>query len=361
MQTPTPDLPATEVTLDTLTAQLGGRVLGDGTKRLKGCATLEDAGPDELAFVIHPRYFGSVADSNAGCVLVSPQHAHRWPDRTCWIHDDPYLALRGALLLLHGNQTPPPVGISEQAWIDPSAQLGELCTIRPGAYIAPRAKLGRRVVVFPGVYIGKDATIGDDCVLHPGVCIYARCVLGRRVVLHSNCVIGQDGLGYATATLPGETETAHHKLPPAGNAVIEDDVEMGAGCCVDRATLASTVVGRGTKFSNHVVIGHGCKVGPHNLFVAGVGLAGSVTTGTHVTIGGQVGIAGHLTIGDRVKIAASSKVMHDIPPDQTWGGTPAQPMMQTKRVLLQQQRLPDLAATVKQLERRLAELEKKLS
>ncbi len=345
------------ISLASLVSTLGGEAVGDASWALRGCATLEDAGPDELSFVIHPRYLGRVPNSAAGCLLVGKEHAARWPGRTRWVHPEPYVALRGALRALHGDAPLPEVGISPDAGIAPNAQVGELCTIRPGAYVAPRANLGRRVVVYPNVYVGKGAVIGDDCVLHPGVCVYAGCVLGQRVTLHANTVIGQDGFGYATTKLDGDDTVKHHRLPAVGNAVVEDDVEMGANCSIDRATLGSTVIGRGTKFSNNVVIGHGCKIGPHNLFVAGVGIAGSTTTGSHVTMGGHVGVAGHLTLGNRVTIAASSNVMHDIPEGETWGGTPAQPLTQAKRVLLQQQRLPELAATVKKLEKRVWALE----
>ena len=193
--------------------------------------------------------------------------------------------------------------------------------------------------------------------LYPHVTVYDDCIIANRVTLHAGCSIGQDGFGYSTHAVPGQ-EPVHHKIPQAGNVVIEDDVEMGANCSVDRATLGSTVIGAGTKFSNGVTIGHGCHVGPHNLFVAQVGLAGSVETGKHVVLGGQVGIAGHLKVGDRAQVAATSGVMKDVPPDSVYGGTPAIPLRETKRVVLYAQRLPDLAARIKTLEREIERLKK---
>ncbi len=346
-----------DTTVAALAARFGGHAVGEADRRIRRCATLPDADAEALSFLANPRYVEPALESAAGCVLLSADHAARFEGRTLWVHDDPYFAFRQAMTVLHGFRPLPPVGIDAQAWIDDTAEVGELCTIRPGAYVARGAKIGRRVTLYPNVYVGKQAVIGDDCVLHPGVCVYDGCVLGDRVVLHANTSIGQDGLGYATAKAPEDDEVRHHKIPCAGNAVVEDDVEMGACCAIDRATLGSTVIGRGTKFSDHVVIGHGCTIGPHNLFVAGVGVAGSVTTGAYVVMGGQVGVAGHLTLGDGAKIAASSKVMHDVPPGESWGGTPAQPLTQTKRLLLQQQRLPELAAVVKRLERQVGALE----
>jgi UDP-3-O-[3-hydroxymyristoyl] glucosamine N-acyltransferase len=271
--------------------------------------------------------------------------------------EDPYYALRQAMVLLHGFRPAPAVGISPQSYLADTAEIGELCTLRPFAYVAPGARIGDRVVLYPGSYVGKHAIIGNDCVLHPGVCVYDRCVLGDRVTLHANTVIGQDGFGFASSIAPGDSEVRHHKIPQVGNAVVEDDVDMGANCSVDRAALGSTVIGAGSKLSDHVVIGHGVKLGRRNLLVAHVGIAGSTVTGDYVTMGGQVGIAGHLSIGDRVQIAAGAKVMHDIPAGEAWGGTPAGPMTETKRMLLSQKRLPELIKRVKSLEKRLAELE----
>ncbi|MEM8783486.1 MAG: UDP-3-O-(3-hydroxymyristoyl)glucosamine N-acyltransferase [Planctomycetota bacterium] len=357
MSGPAAPVNPTVVTLAALVQRHGGAFQGDAELRLTGCATLEEAGPSDLSFLANRKYIGVLGESRAGCVVLPPDLSDRLPGRACWVHDDPYFAFRQVMIELHGFRPLPPVGIAVEAYVDDTAEVGELCTIRPGAYVARHARLGNRVILYPGVHVGKHAVIGDDCVLHPGVCVYDGCVLGKRVVLHANTVIGQDGFGYATSQAPGGDEVQHHKLPNPGNAVIEDDVEMGASCAVDRATLGSTVIGRGTKFSNHVVIGHGCRVGPHNLYVAGVGLAGSVTTGAYVVMGGQAGVAGHLTIGDGAKLAAGSKVMHDVPAGQEWGGMPAQPLTAMKRAVLQQRRLPDLAERVRHLEHRLAALE----
>ena len=346
------------MTLTELASKLGARPHGNEQTTITACATLDDAGPTDLSFLANSKYLDKARASSAGAIICSPEHAERLPGKTLLIADDPYFAFRRAMVLLHGWRRQPEVGISPQAHIDDTAVIGELCTIRPFTYIAPRARIGKRAVIYPGCYVGKNAVIGDDCTLYPNVTIYDRCRLGDRVTLHAGCSIGHDGFGYATAQAPDDDATLHHKIPQAGIALLGDDVEMGANCSVDRATLGATTIGQGTKFSNNVVIGHGCTIGPHNLFVAHVGVAGSVTTGAYVALGGQVGVAGHLTLGDGVRVAASSKVMHDIPAGQQWGGTPAQPFTDAKRVLLQMQRLPDLAAEVKRLTRRVAELER---
>lgn len=333
-------------------AKIASPVPGAGETTIVGCGRLEDAAPDQVAFLTNPKYAEHLEESRAAAVIVSSNV--QCESKTLLIAEDPYFAFRNATVELHGFRRHPKPDhgpISPLAVVDPTATVGPETVVHPYAVIGPGAKVGARCVIYPHVYIGPDAVIGDECQLYPSVTVYDRCVLGHRVTLHAGCVIGQDGFGYATH------KGAHHKIPQAGNAVIEDDVEMGANCSVDRATLGSTVVGRGTKFSNSVVIGHGTRVGRHNLYVALVGLAGSVETGDYVVMGGQVGIAGHLKIGNQVQIAATSGVMTNIPDKAQFGGTPAQPLTEMKRILLAGQRLPDMIGRVKQLERQVQELQ----
>ena len=186
--------------------------------------------------------------------------------------------------------------------------------------------------------------------LFPGVVVYDDCVFGDRVIIHANSVIGADGFGYATVR--GE----HHKIPQVGNAVLEDDVELGANACVDRAALGSTVVGRGKKIHNLVTVGHNVRVGPGCMIVAQVGIAGSSTLGHHVTLAGQVGIAGHLTVGDNVTIGAQAGVINHIPDQTTVMGSPAMPAAHARRVYTIFTQLPELLERIKQLEQQVEEL-----
>ncbi len=334
-----------------LAERIGAVVQGDAAVQVTGCAALEDAGPQQVSFLANRKYTKLLATSKAGAIIVSPDDAGQVPQRTLLVADDPYFAFREAMVALHGWREQPQPGISEQAYVDPTAQVSELCTIRPFAYIAPRAKVGKRCIIYPHCYIGKDVTIGDDCVIHPNVTIYEGCTLGRRVTLHGGCVIGQDGFCYATH------EGEHHKIPQAGNVVIEDDVELGANCAIDRATVGSTVIGKGTKFSDLIAIGHGTKIGEHNLLVAQVGLAGSVTTGNYVVMGGQVGCVGHVRIGDKVQLAGKSAVVSDIDEPGQYGGIPAIPLNDAKRNALAATRLPQLIDQVRQLKKRLDDME----
>jgi UDP-3-O-[3-hydroxymyristoyl] glucosamine N-acyltransferase len=340
-----------------LAEAIGATLRGDGSVTVESCATLADAQPDQLSFLANPRYAEQIADTAAAAIVVSPADARSIPDHNLLIAEDPYYAFRQAMVLLHGFRPRPEPGIHPLACIDASATIGQDCHIGPFVHVGPHASVGDRTVLHSHVAIGRDARVGDDCMIYPHVTIYDRCRLGHRVTLHAGCSIGQDGFGYATHQADGDAAPVHHKIPQTGIAVIGDDCELGANCSVDRATMGATFVAAGTKFSNSVTIGHGSKVGRHNLFVALVGLAGSVTTGDYVALGGQVGVAGHLSIGDRARVAATSGVMHSIPPDGKWGGAPAQPLKQAFRTHAYLQQLPDLAATIRKLERRISKLE----
>jgi UDP-3-O-[3-hydroxymyristoyl] glucosamine N-acyltransferase len=343
------------VTLAELAERIGARCQGDGQQAVEACATLDEAGARDVTFLANGKYAARVAETAAAAVILSPDDAGQAAGRNLLVADDPYYAFRNAVVTLHGQRDQPGPGISDQAVIDPTARLGEGCSIGPFVVIEQGAVLGDRCVLYPHTYVGRDAQLGEDCILHASVSVYDRCVLGDRVTLHHGCSIGQDGFGYATH------QGTHHKIPQTGRAVVESDVEMGAGCSVDRATVGETRIGEGTKFSNSVTIGHGTKVGRHNLFVAQVGLAGSVKTGDYVALGGQVGVAGHLTIGDQAQVAGHSGVMSDIPPKTNYGGAPAQPIKNLFRIQAQLKKLPEMAQQLKQMQKKLECIEAKLS
>ncbi|MBI1335579.1 MAG: UDP-3-O-(3-hydroxymyristoyl)glucosamine N-acyltransferase [Phycisphaera sp.] len=348
--------------LSELAQRIGARLRGDSSLDIESCATLDSAQPGQVAFVANRKYVRRIAGSGASAIIVSPKDAAELKaDETVslLIADDPYFAFREAVVALHGWREQPAPGVSRLAYIDDTAVVHELCTIRPFAYIAPRATIGRRCIIYPNCYVGKGVTLGDDCVLYPGVTIYDNCKLGDRVVLHAGCVIGADGYGYATHAKPGE-EARHHKIPQAGIVEIEDDVEIGANAAVDRAALGVTRVGKGTKIDNLVTVGHGAGIGKHNLLVAHVGIAGSTTTGDYVTLGGQVGVAGHLHIGDGAQVAAQSGVTHDLAGGEQYGGAPAIPMRQARRTFIAQAKMPEMLTELRSLRRRIDEIEKKL-
>ena len=349
------------LTVDELAKKIGAEVRGDHALEIHNCLPLEEAGAHDLSFLANRKYVQRMRDSNAGAIVLSPDDAELASEgRTLLVADDPYFAFRNAVIALFGFREHPTPGISEKAEIADSAQLGEDCHVSPFAVIAEGAKLGARCVIYPHCYIGADTVLGDDCILYPNVTVYEQCTLGDRVALHAGCSVGHDGFGYATHQRDNEP-TKHHKIPHTGTTIIENDVEMGACCTVDRATVGSTVVGEGTKCSNNVTIGHGCKVGRHNLLVGQVGLAGSTKTGDYVVMGGQTGAAGHIEIGDGAQFAAQSGIGSNMKGGRQYGGAPAVPLQQTKRQWMALSRLPDMRETVRDLQQRIAQLEARLN
>ncbi len=340
-------------TLDQLAKCLGATVHGDGTQVVNGCAAINRAKPGDITFLANRKYSRFLETTEATAVLISDDEP--CPEGiTRLVCTDPYFAFRNAMVELHGyREHPTPIGsddqhVSEVATIHHTASIGEGTRIHPNVTIEQGASIGTGCHVYPGVYIGKDASVGKDCILYPNVTIYDRCELGNRVIIHGNSVIGQDGFGFATH------EGAHHKIPQDGNVVIEDDVEIGGGCAIERATMGSTRIGAGTKFADLISIGHGTTIGSHCLLVSLVGIAGSVDVGNYVVLGGQTGVTGHISIGDGVQALAQTGIVGDIEPGSVIGGAPAIDADMAKRNALAAMHLSELAKRVKKLERRLA-------
>lgn len=314
------------LTLSELAERIGAEAVGEPGLVLHSAHTLEEAGPGQVSFLANPKYGKQLATTRASAVIVAPSVES---DRGLALLKarDPYYAFMQAVVALHGYRKHPHQGIHPKAHVDPAATVGG------GS------------VLYPGVYVGPGARVGRDCILYPNAVVYDDCVLGDRVILHAGTSVGHDGFGYATHG--GE----HHKIPQVGNVVVEDDVEIGANCSIERAALGSTVIGRGTKFSDNITIGHGTKVGPHGLLVAQAGIAGSTTIGRHLIMAGQSGIAGHLKVGDRVTVAAQSGVIGDAPDGAVLMGMPALPATRGRRAAVAYAQLPELLERVRKLER----------
>lgn len=341
------------ITLQQLAGKIGATLIGDGSRSVVRCAAIDKAGPEDLAFLANARYAQYLLTTKAAAVVIDsktacPDHLNRL------VADDPYFAFRNAMIELHGFRKHPELfdesaaaGVSGAATVHPSAKIGQGTIIHPRAVVEASAIIGKNCVLYPGVYIGLEARIGDECILYPNVVIYDRCVLGQRVRLHSCTVIGQDGFGYATH------KGVHHKIPQTGIVVLEDDVEMGAGCAIERAAVGETRIGKGTKFADLISIGHGTTIGPHCLLVSLVGVSGSVEIGKYVVLGGQVGVAGHLRIGDMVQAAARTAIVQDVPDGQKVGGVPAIEFDKAKRNAMAGLELYEMFKRVRKLEREL--------
>jgi UDP-3-O-[3-hydroxymyristoyl] glucosamine N-acyltransferase len=321
---------------------LPNTVEGDPDVAVAGVNTLEDAGSGEISFLANPRYRGRLAGTKASAVLVN--HQDEVPAGVSAIRsDDPYAALCHAIVAIHGYRKHPQWGVSERANIARTARIGAQANVAPGATIADEVTIGDRATIYPGCFIGPRCVLGDGVTLYPNAVIYDDSILGHRVTIHAGSIIGEDGLGYAPV---GEKWV---KIPQVGRVVIADDVEIGANCTIDRATLGFTEIGSGAKFSNLIAVGHGTKIGQDCMLVAQVGVAGSTTIGRHVTLAGQAGIVGHLTIGDNASVGAQAGVKNDVEPGTTVLGSPAVPIADAKKQMLTVQRLPEMRQQLKNL------------
>jgi UDP-3-O-[3-hydroxymyristoyl] glucosamine N-acyltransferase len=336
------------LSLADLGAKLGADVIGDANHEISGVGPLDTAESEHLSFLHNPKYVEEARSSAAGAILVAD--AEMLPGRNVLVCPEPYLALAHALEIFHPVTRPEP-GVHTSAVVGDNASVGEGASIGPMVSVAPGASIGARSVIGPGCVLGRDVSVGADCVLHPRVVIEDRCRIGDRCIIHSGTVVGADGFGFATV------DGAHHKVPQVGIAVIEDDVELGANVCIDRAALGETRIGRGTKVDNLVQIAHNVQIGEHCLVVAQVGISGSCRIGHHTVFAGQSGCSGHLDIGSGVVLSARAVAIKDVPDGVTLSGYPARPHREWLKTQANLQRLAGLREKVKELEERLAELE----
>jgi UDP-3-O-[3-hydroxymyristoyl] glucosamine N-acyltransferase len=336
--------------LSELAEHLGARVLGDPEREVVGVRPLDEAGPEHLSFLTNPRYGAAAVASRAGAILVGPGEEQQLEGRDLLQCEEPYLAFARVLELFHPPRRPSP-GVHPSAILGDGVRLGDGVAIGPLAVLGDGVRVGARTVVGAGCVLGPQAEVGDDCLLHPHVVIEDRCRVGDRCILHSGVVIGSDGFGFATSA------GTHHKVPQVGVAVLEDDVELGANVCVDRATLGQTRICRGAKVDNLVQIAHNVEIGEGSLLVSQVGIAGSTRIGHHAIFGGQAGAVGHVTVGDNVVVTARGGVMKDLPDGVMVSGMPARPTREWTRANANLYRLDALRQRLAELERRLEALE----
>jgi UDP-3-O-[3-hydroxymyristoyl] glucosamine N-acyltransferase len=331
-----------EFTLGQLAEALGATLEGDAARVVRGVAPLESAGPDDVSFLTDARYQPAAQASRAGA-FVAAAGVGGLPAPVLRVAA-PQQAMIDLLLLFHpapplAPGVHPSAVVAADARVDATAAVGPLVVIEAGARVGPGARVGALT------YLGPGVEIGEDCVLGPHVTLLAGARLGRRVLVHPGAVIGADGFGFAF------DGARHRKIPQVGGVVIEDDVEIGANCAIDRATFGDTIVRRGTKIDNLVQIGHNVEVGEHSILVAQVGVSGSSRLGRGVVLAGQVGVADHVTIGDGALVAAQGGVPSDLAAGGRYLGTPARPILEAKRIFAAETRLPDLLQRVRALER----------
>jgi UDP-3-O-[3-hydroxymyristoyl] glucosamine N-acyltransferase len=347
-----------QLSLSELAGRIGAEVRGDAARRISGVAALADAGPEQIAFYANPRYRKDLEATRAAAVIVSGDEVQHVPQGSAsLVAAQPYVAFAKASAVFHNELVLEP-GVQRGAFVDESAKIHPTAAVAPGAYVGPSAKIGARTTLHAGARVLDCAEVGEGCTLWPGSVVRERCIVGNRVILQPNCVVGSDGFGFAF-DLEGEGQgPMHRKVPQAGIVRIEDDVEVGACTCIDRATLGETVIGRGTKIDNLVQIAHNVRVGPLSLLVAQCGISGSTELGQGVILAGQVGVVGHLKLGDGARVGAQSGVSRDLEDGETVSGSPAIAHRDWLRMSAALPRVAELLREVRKLTQRVEELER---
>jgi UDP-3-O-[3-hydroxymyristoyl] glucosamine N-acyltransferase len=336
--------------LSELAKLTGASVDGGNSIEITGAAGLEDAGPSDVSFLANPRYTAKVNTTRAAAVYLAEGSQ---TDRAIAVlrTKDPYLAYTRALRLFHPEPSFAAM-IHESAVIDPSSTVAGNARVEAGVVIGSGCEIGEGVHIYPNVTIYEDVTVGKDSIIHSGVVIRERSLLGQRVIIHNNVVVGCDGFGYAK-----DEERHWLKIPQTGRVVIEDDVEIGAGTTIDRASVGESRIRRGTKIDNLVQIGHSCTIGEDSLLCAQVGLAGSSHIGNRVILAGQAGVAGHLTIGDDVVLTAKSATSHDVAAGKVISGIPAFDNKDWLRSTAAFRRLGEMQRKIREIEKKLEAME----
>lgn len=340
-----------KTTLKEIAKLIDGTIIGDEEINITGISGIKEAKKGDITFIANSKYMSLMDATNASAIITSSD-VDSGP-KTIIKTDNPSLAFSRLVSLLAPNEDKHPEGIHSTAIVGNNVKLGKNVAIQAYVVVEDYAEIDDNTVLYSGVYLGHHAKIGKNCIIYPSVSIRERVTIGDRVIIHSGSVIGSDGFGFATV------KGVHHKIPQIGTVAIEDDVEIGANVTIDRARFDKTVVGRGTKIDNLVQIAHNVIIGENSIVVAQAGISGSTVIGKEVILAGQSGVVGHVNIGDGAIVAAQAGVTKSVPPNTKVSGYPAKPHSIAKRVNACVQRLPEMMKTIKELQNRIEELEKR--
>lgn len=339
-----------QITAQSISNLLGAVLIGDGTTVVNGPGTIEDAREGNITFLGNPKYEPFVYTTRASVILVEKSFVPKQPlDKVLIKVDNVYQAL-SILISSFTKEISITKGISTMASIHDSVTIGENISIDDFTIVKPNVHIGKNVKIHGQVFLGDNVIIGDHTILYPGVKIYHNCKVGNNCIIHANAVIGSDGFGYVK-----NSDSKYQKIDHVGSVIIEDDVEIGANTVIDRAVMANTLIGRGSKLDNLIQIAHNVEVGKNSVIAAQTGIAGSAKIGDNCMIGGQVGIAGHLKVANGTMIQAQSGIASNITAENAkLYGTPALDYANYLKSYAYFKQLPDIVKQLKDIQKVLS-------
>ena len=345
-----------EFTAEQIAEILQGEIVGDKTITVKGLAKIEEGQPQALSFLSNPKYEEYIYSTQSSICIVNNtfEPVKELPSTLTLIKVQDAYACFAKLLEVYNNLSKKNPEIEPNSFIHSTAEVGQGLYLGSFSYISKNAQIGTNVTIYPNVFVGEGAKIGDNTTLHPNVIVYQDCQVGTNCIIHGGTVIGSDGFGFA----PNE-QGEFQKVPQIGNVIVEDNVEIGSNCSIDRATMGSTIIRRGVKIDNLCQIAHNVEVGQNSAMAAQVGIAGSAKIGKSVMIGGQAGISGHLHIADGTKIVAQSGIPSTVKKADTLMGSPGIPLDDFKKSYFGFRKLPYILNKLAELEKELETLRNK--
>lgn len=332
-----------------------GTIVGDENATVHTFAKIEEGIPGAISFLSNPKYTPYIYDTQSSIVLVNNDFVPEKEVKATLIKVNNAYESLAKLLNLYEMSKPKKTGIDPLAYIAPTAKIGENVYIAPFACVGDNAEIGDNTSLHPHATVGSGGKIGHDCILYPNVTVYHDCRVGNHCILHAGSVVGADGFGFAPSP------EGYEKIPQIGIVVLEDNVEIGANTCIDRATMGATIIRKGVKLDNLIQIAHNVEVGSHTVMASQVGIAGSTKVGEWCMFGGQVGVAGHIKVGNKVNMGAQSGVHSSIKDGEALIGTPPMPLKSYFKSSAVFRKLPDMYLELNSLKKEIEELKKQLN
>ena len=332
-----------------------GTIVGDENATVNTFAKIEEGIPGAISFLSNPKYTHYIYDTQSSIVLVNKDFTPEKEVKATLIKVDNAYESLAKLLNLYEMSKPKKTGIDPLAYISPTAKIGENTYIGPFACVGDYAEVGDNTSLHPHATVGSGAKVGNDCILYPHATVYHDCRIGNGCILHAGSVVGADGFGFAPSP------EGYEKIPQIGIVILEDNVEIGANTCIDRATMGATVIHKGVKLDNLIQIAHNVEVGSNTVMASQVGIAGSTKVGEWCMFGGQVGLAGHIKVGDKVNCGAQSGIANNTKSGSTIMGSPAFEVKGFMKSSAAFKKLPEIYLELNAMKKELEELKKQLN